>query len=219
VGIGSPIEHTWPWLLQQHTGQQVVNVSMDGASNQWITRKVLDIIKYVTPKLIVIQCSYITRYEIDNPTLSDEDRRMQFDPDNFYGNNQLKLKFSNLIKQIELVKQKTKVIHSFIPEFDYKFDPNVDWYRICDITWPRCPVSLEEFNALDSNIVDELVNNFRIYDTFKSHYDYIDQLYGNTDYISEIQKLDYARDGHHYDLLTANKFAIDVRKLLLNWSS
>jgi hypothetical protein len=220
VGVGSPLEHTWVYQVGQKLNTRTINVSMDGASNQWITRKVLDIIKYVAPKLIIIQWSYVTRYEIDNPTLSDEDRRRHLDSDSFYENNQLKLKlkFSNLIKQIELVKEKTKVIHSFIPEFDYKFDPKVDWGHVCGISWPRCPVNLEEFNALNSNIVDELVNDFKIYDMFKSHYDYIDQLYGNTDYVSEIQRLDYARDGHHYDLLTAEKFAIDVKKLL-NWSS
>jgi hypothetical protein len=216
VGLGSPVEHTWVYQVNQQLDKRTINVSMDGASNQWIARKTLDIIKHIAPNTIIIQWSYIHRYEINDPTLSDEERRRKVDLDNFYDYKKLRSTFANLIKQIELVKQKTKVIHSFIPKFDCDFNPKFDWDRVCDVSWPPCPVNLAEFNALDSNIVNELVNNFKLYDIFKSHYDYIDQLYGNTDYISEIQRLDYARDGHHYDLLTAKTFAIDVRKLLLN---
>jgi predicted RNA-binding protein with EMAP domain len=49
---------------------------MDGASNKWIARKVIEILKIIKPKLIVIQWSYIHRDELNDSILSDEDRRM-----------------------------------------------------------------------------------------------------------------------------------------------
>ena len=75
VGIGSPLEHTWPYLLQQQTGRRCINVSMDGASNEWIARKTQAIIKEINPTNIVTMWSYPHRREKKDNSLSDEDRR------------------------------------------------------------------------------------------------------------------------------------------------
>jgi hypothetical protein len=40
VGLGSPLAHTWVNILQQRTGIRCINVSMDGASNEWMIRKI-----------------------------------------------------------------------------------------------------------------------------------------------------------------------------------
>jgi hypothetical protein len=63
VGIGSPLEHTWPWILQKATQRRTINVSMDGASNMWIARKSLDIVNKIKPAHLIIQWSYISRRE------------------------------------------------------------------------------------------------------------------------------------------------------------
>lgn len=63
VGLGAPVEHTWPCLLQQHTGMRTINLSMDGASNNWISRKTIGILKEISPKNIIIHWSYISRRE------------------------------------------------------------------------------------------------------------------------------------------------------------
>ena len=75
VGVGSPLKHTWPYLLQQQTGRRCINVSMDGASNEWIARKTQKIIKEINPTDIVIMWSYTHRREKKDNSLSDEDRR------------------------------------------------------------------------------------------------------------------------------------------------
>jgi hypothetical protein len=54
VGLGSPLEHTWPYQLSNITQQRVINVSMDGASNEWIARMVQHIVHDIEPKNIVI---------------------------------------------------------------------------------------------------------------------------------------------------------------------
>lgn len=113
VGLGSPIEHTWPWVLQQATGTRTINVSMNGASNMWMSRKVHSIIKEIQPTTIVIQWSFTHRREdIDQLWLSDEDRVLHFinageqdDIDNTV----------QCIKNVESNKGNTQLIHSFIP--------------------------------------------------------------------------------------------------------
>jgi hypothetical protein len=63
VGLGSPIEHTWPYVLQQTLQKRTINISMDGASNNCIARKVLKILTQIQPELIVIHWSYLHRRE------------------------------------------------------------------------------------------------------------------------------------------------------------
>jgi hypothetical protein len=62
-GVGVPFEHTWPQVLQQQTGCRTINISMDGASNNWIARQAQMIINQVAPKHMVIHWSYIHRRE------------------------------------------------------------------------------------------------------------------------------------------------------------
>jgi len=76
AGIGSPFQHSWPQVLQQQIKNRVINISMDGASNQWISRKVLEIMEEVNPKNIVIMWSYTHRRESPNVNQTDLRRRM-----------------------------------------------------------------------------------------------------------------------------------------------
>jgi hypothetical protein len=113
VGLGCPREHTWTYLLQQQTNCSTINVSMDGASNTWITRKCLEVIQEINPKIIVIQWSYTHRRESDDITLSDEDRRLPNIKTTFVDDIKHTI---DCINQIERAKT-GQVIHSFIPEF------------------------------------------------------------------------------------------------------
>lgn len=63
VGTGTPFEHTWPQLLQNKSGQRTVNVSMEGASNQWICRTALAVAREIAPRQIVVMWSYDARRE------------------------------------------------------------------------------------------------------------------------------------------------------------
>lgn len=211
VGIGSPREHTWTHILQQIHGSRTINVSMDGASNFWIARKILEIIQQISPKFIVVQWSYIHRAEINDTTLSDEDRRLHWNND-FFNDVKLGYKLVELVQQLEAQKEKTRIIHSFIPNFGVENKIVDIWNQISGPDWPACPTTLEKFNALNSDIVNELINVFKIYDLYKIYYN----LYHGLEYVTEIHPLDMARDGNHYDLLTAQKFARDVSKLLSN---
>jgi predicted RNA-binding protein with EMAP domain len=64
VGIGSAANNTWPVILQKQIATRVINISMDGASNDWIARKTVDILTRINPKCIILHWSYLERREI-----------------------------------------------------------------------------------------------------------------------------------------------------------
>ena len=209
VGLGSPLTHTWPNILQSKTNKRCINVSMDGASNKWIARKVLEIINTIQPKIIVIQWSYIQRDELCDNTLTDEDRRIEMSEIDCY--NQLLTNLYNTILSIELHKNKCNIIHSFIPS-NCGFDTHCAdvWNDIKGANWPEMPKNYYEFSCLNKGIVKELLNFFNAYELFKSYYSIIDKII----YIPEIIRLDLARDGHHYDKITATAFVAQLENLI-----
>jgi len=167
VGLGSPVEHTWPYQVSRQLGKRTINVSMDGASNEWIARKVLQLFETISPELIIIQWSYVHRREHENILLSDEDRRIWNCKEEIQQDN------DNTVSCLKAVAEKStsNIIHSFIPYFAPSNEKLQILARTKDLSMMSIP---------------------------------------------EITKLDTARDGHHYDILTAEKFSIDVRDLLAN---
>jgi hypothetical protein len=210
VGIGSPLAHTWVNILQSRLNQRCVNVSMDGASNKWIARKAIEILDAVNPKLMVIQWSYFQRDELPDTLLPDEERRLEANLTDSI--NQLKIDSVKLINQVELNKKQCKVIHSFIPNsmvLDYNHNESI-WQVIKADSWPPLPRSLDEFNSLPANIVNEL-KTFDVYNVMFSYYQF-----DSITHIPEIVQIDLARDGHHYDILTATNFVDQVEELISN---
>jgi hypothetical protein len=214
VGLGSPLEHTWPWILQQSAQRRTINVSMDGASNMWIARKSLDIINKIKPAHLVIQWSYISRREKNVNDILDESWQSFYESvaDSSWPAC-TRLNIDQLPKKIleEIVQ-----VHG-----NWQPDINDEMRRLMTI---NCTVEDDIRNTIDcikllseiksTQIVHSFIPNF----VPKTHQGVVEsQINGLI--IPEIRRLDTARDGHHYDLLTAKEFAIDVRKLLLNWSS
>lgn len=91
VGLGSPYEHIWPRVLEKKIGVRCINISMDGASNEWISRKCLDLLSDLKPRALIVMWSFTNRREDPNNSLPDEDRRIwvnknsndQLDTENF----------------------------------------------------------------------------------------------------------------------------------------
>jgi hypothetical protein len=169
VGIGSPVEHTWVYQVGRQLNKKTINVSMDGASNEWIARKVLQIQETISPDLIIIQWSYTHRREHEYILLSDEDRRI------YNCKEESQQDIDNTICCIKTVAEKStsNIIHSFIPHFAY---------------------------ATDKLQLLSKIKNLPILS------------------IPEIVSLDTARDGHHYDIRTAEKFSVAVGDLVTNRS-
>ena len=112
VGLGSCIEHTWPRVLEDKIDTSTINVSLDGASNQWISRRACDIIQTIRPKNMIILWSYLHRREHTDSTLDDEARRIMTrnttdyeDIDNLYYCINSVAEFSHI----------TNLVHATIP--------------------------------------------------------------------------------------------------------
>ncbi len=215
VGVGSPIHHTWVNILEKETGCRCINVSMDGASNQWISRKVKRIVEEIEPKLVVIQWSYITRGEKEDESLSDEQRKiMDVQLKSIY---EYQVRFVNNVNNLTafLKNKNTTIIYSSIPNFgiiqqhDVKFKLNNLWDRVKDSSWPSVPTNLYELEKLPHFIKHELKNQHRVYDRILSYLDDLEFYINNKKLLKNIpayiyvQQIDYARDYHHYDIKTA----------------
>lgn len=219
VGLGSPREHTWVWQLQQKTNIRTINVSMDGASNAWIARKANKILTEICPNIMVIQWSYLDRDEINDPHLGDEKRRLHFSPQSLQSTYLQKIQaIKQQILHLESVKQHTKIIHSFVPgsgiEPQEILQPEETWSAIAGPDWPALPNSLDQLLRLPAWIKKEMQEQFNCYEQFVEYYELNHDLFGKINVVRDYPILDLARDGHHYDILTAQGFVDTVCQLL-----
>jgi hypothetical protein len=162
VGIGAPVEHSWPAILSNRLAQSTINCGMDGASNDWISARVLELITELGPKNIIIQWSYLHRREQNGVSV-------WFDPMSTRDDDINNL--CNHITKIESRKGSTNIIHSCIPFRDIKIIKIL--YQLIAKKIPKDTVFVELFDQLD-----------------------------------------FARDGHHYDVKTSNAYVDHYLPLL-----
>jgi len=208
VGIGSPIKHNWVNILQNKLNRRCVNISMDGASNKWIYRKIKRVIEDIGPELIIVQWSYLHRSESNDHTLRDEDRRIFAIKDEILDKNDVVQKeFFRLLEDIERSKGQTKIIYSSIPGTGVITieDLNVVWDSLKGTTWPEKILSISDIESLRPDIVEEL-KQFKVYWMFEKHVQWYKNRYANMIYY--VNQIDYARDKFHYDKLTAEKYIL-----------
>ena len=177
-GIGQPIEEIWGNVLQQKTNTRTINISMDGASNTWITRKAKYILKEISPATIVIQWSYTSRRESDNASLPDWKRRKHHS-DKLTDISDSK-DFIKCFLDVETHKGNTDVVHTFIPH--WSVPPGKYFFENSDLM-----KSLFKYHGLDANDIKLTTDS---------------------------AQLDWARDGHHYDIKTSSKYVAHIMKLL-----
>ena len=118
-GLGSTYQHIWPCVLSNKINKRTINVSLDGASNTWISRRAIDIIDAVKPRNMIVMWSYFHRREQPDVSLSDEDRRIWSawmtrwqDLDDW----------SECALRLENNKKNTNVVHAIIPDSAYYND-------------------------------------------------------------------------------------------------
>jgi hypothetical protein len=214
VGVGQPFEHTWPQVLSKRLGCKIINVSLDGASNDWIARKVLRVINEIDPKNIVILWSYTHRTELPDSSLTDEDRRCQYSKRSCDQDLQHWIWLINTIKNLNVnaIQATIPRFHAAVEKVNFVDLINNNWNNIKDPSWPSYPSTLTELENLPKHIKEELKCVHQCYELFKwilSPQPTVDSNTQNNsvallDYVIFIYKqLDWARDGHHFDLLTA----------------
>jgi hypothetical protein len=213
VGLGSCFAHTWPQVLGQHSQRRVITVAMDGASNEWIARTACDAYDLAGPGNIVIMWSYLHRREHSDAGLSDLDRRQHYvkstDLQDFEN-------FNSCREKVHAHCADSRVIESIIPNFSNNSFTDSAWKKIRDPGWPQLlPSTLTECLDFFPEIVSELrtvhgidINGLLQFQTIQqSHPEFLRDLI-------RVEYLDRARDGHHFDRLTAEWVAKQVQNLL-----
>jgi hypothetical protein len=185
---------------------------MDGASNEWIARQACDAYDLAQPRNIVIMWSYLHRRENSNLDILDLDRRLH------YVRSTMHEDFENLSvcrKQVLNHCADANPIELIIPNFGVSFDTNT-WSRLRDPSWPQLlPSTLTEFLDLSPEIVTELrtlhgIDIDQLVEFFTIQQQIPEFLAG----IVRVGYLDRARDGHHFDRITAEWVAKQVQNLL-----
>jgi hypothetical protein len=173
VGLGQPYEEIWPRLIQQKTDSRVFNISLNGGSNDWISRKTQHILEHANPKYIFIQWSYLHRRESPNQDLIDEDRRLHYVSNGAVDPEKDQRDIDNFLKNVKPLLA-SNIVHSFVPQF------------------------------ADTKEVENKI------------YEHLTELGAN--FFPQLEVLDRARDGHHYDILTSQNYANEYWNRVTNIS-
>ena len=223
VGVGSPINYTWPYAVAQELNKRVINISMDGASNEWIARRAVDVYHAVQPSNMIIMWSYFHRRESTNIKKFDEDKRLHASTKK---TDDLRADVNNFFECMNKVAcLPVDCIHFVIPyavpgitqaEF-YQQELQAVWDNIKGNDWPdQVPTTKEEYQQLPQWIIDEIRTVHCCDDRFAHVYrlaaigSTMQQRTSSHYYYGSVPRLDIARDGHHFDILSSQWVAAAV---------
>jgi len=108
VGLGLQFEHIWPKLIPNS-----INISLNGASNDWIAKQAVYILEELKPRAVLIQWSYLHRRESKDESKDDIMRMMHYDENDPDDIENFKKNFRSIKKYFGVVP----IIESFIPKF------------------------------------------------------------------------------------------------------
>jgi hypothetical protein len=112
LGLGVNASERFSDIMQQQLNRKVFNISLNGASNNWIARRVADVLELVTPWAIVIHYTFSHRREHADTSWHDDERTLceatHSDQENYASWQQ---NFESISKQ------SCKIVHSFIPNW------------------------------------------------------------------------------------------------------
>jgi hypothetical protein len=216
VGIGSPREHTWTHILEQKIGKRTINVSMNGASNDWISKQAKKIISTVSPKVLILHWSYISRRELQNMDQARE-RAWQIFYKNTADADWPTCAWADIHKLPSFIIDR-------INQAGWNEKKISDEHRILGSI--NCTTRTDVENTVDCiNSVNQFQNSTKIIHSFIPHFTpegADSQIYSqilesqnlNRIFLPEIKLLDYARDKHHYDVKTSRSFVEQLTQFL-----
>ena len=186
---------------------------MEGASNNWIARRAVDIIEQVSPSTMVIMWSFLHRRESSDSTLNDEERRLDFDVFQTDEDD-----VNNLInccdKVLDASTNKTNVIFSIIPNVVFS-RLDAGWNNFKDESWPsNAPVTWKEFDSLDLYIQQEIQSMHKEWYRMFLQIQYMQKNFPLLDSIIDIEQKDLARDGFHFDIQHSTELVKHILPLL-----
>jgi len=226
VGLGSPIEHTWPSVLRKTVKQNTINLGLDGASNEWIAKTCVDVISEVNPECIVLCWSYShRRYATDLEPIRNEIIKIGYADvkDNTWPAECNTLNEFNILPL--QIRQEILTKHRFAGKFISSNDFRLIDFEIADDfrrIWHSKQSDEQDLENLltciqkvENSAMQKVVHAFipkfcpqAMQSVYKNK---ISQLIKNPIYIEPI---DIARDGHHFDIKTSKKLADSIQKLI-----
>jgi len=111
LGLGNNVEDRYTDILEQQLSHQVLNFSLNGASNDWISRKLQQLLVLFQPRAVVIHYTFSHRRERPQTDWHD-DERTECEP--FYSSEENYQNWLMNFKTIQALAGKTQLIHSFI---------------------------------------------------------------------------------------------------------
>ena len=189
VGLGSPVEHTWPYVLQQRTGRRTINAGLDGASNNWISRIATAILTQFPGAIIVTHWSFLHRRELDPAPI-------------------LETKFQNLYNQ---VREWYWPDCNSLQDFE-KLPIYIKGKMINHHGWLGVVYGDERLtHHVRSTVEEDIINTQQCISQLPKHVihtaspNWVPADSGlNFSNIILTTQLDYARDNFHYDILTSH---------------
>lgn len=128
LGLGVNSEDRFSNRLEHQLSHQVLNFSLNGASNDWIARKLKQLLNIFSPTAVIIHYTFSHRRERPNTDWFD-DERTECEP--FYTSQENFKNWVDNVRSINKYIADIKIIHSFISNWhdckiDYTFlGPNV----------------------------------------------------------------------------------------------
>ena len=210
VSLGLNIEDSWVKQLEKELNYPVLNFGMNGASNNWIARKCLQLLEYFDPPCVVLHWSFSHRRESDKTHLPDEARMIhidaKLDPIADYNN------WLACVEAVENNRKNIPIVHSFIYDWHHaKIDYTTVKTRIPIIP----PLSLNLPPSLDKDFqlrIALIMALTKTYSDKEEVYAQFNAQFGVTraevNYlVDKLQEYDLARDGFHYGPVTSKKIA------------
>lgn len=209
VGLGAPIEHTWPYVLQQTINRRCINITMDGASNDWLARKAIEVIRTIQPEVVIIMWSFSSRREKESAD-DDEARRMHLHTgvgdylDDFRN-------FQNNVNAVNAAATSTKIIHSAIPTEFFTVYGVQEYFNILKGTdWTPEFTGIKNLNQTAFNELkkSDMYEMFQTYDKVEN------EIINLTEKFVNIKQIDFSRDSYHFGVQTMAQIANNFVKLI-----
>ncbi|WP_353482988.1 hypothetical protein [Haliscomenobacter sp.] len=227
VGLGSTHAHTWTQQLQKQSGIRTINIGMNGASNNWIARKIQELsAANVRPGAIAVHWSYLHRRELPVWAVEPLVNRLW---EKFY--NSIRDESWSECKHFrdfellpDAVKQEIKTQHlDLVREYWFRYDCEKirDEERRLEFDVDATPKqdvenlidAIHSVEQLGLPVIHSFIPNYAPNHATQTQ---IEQYCSQQGYcvVTDLRMLDRARDGHHYDILTAQCLAHELMQQL-----
>ena len=229
VGLGSPYAHAWPTVLENEIKIPTINISMNGASNEWIAEQAINVMNIINPEVIVIMWSYTHRRQLPYTQGLEKYWHGLYDTvkDCSWPQCSSIFDFNNL---------PTNIKKEIIKDFNFELQVYDEDYNILDYYSSVSQFYEHRIMHTSNNLGHEDVENFITCLKLVSNISYNTKiinlaipefcplseknLYKNSLHrwnidVHEIKRLDLARDGHHFDIKTSKNIAKYVANKLI----